>query len=308
MNKTDLEEPIAAASGPELNRRILARPHEAYDTAFGCPRNFLNNRFIYVVISARARGLSIGVNLNPDKHCNFHCAYCEVNFAELPRETALDLAVLAEELDQTLAWVHTGKIAEHPFYHGLPAELLRLRQVNLSGDGEPTLCPHFVEALQTVVHVRARGRLPFFKLVLMTNGTALDQPQVQDGLKLFTRHDEVWVKLDGGTQAYLDKVNQPGCPIESILSNILLLARRRPVVIQSLFPMIGGEEPPEEEIEEYALRLKELKAAGAQIPLVQIYSATRPTPNSECSHLPLKCLSRIAQTVRQKTGLTAEVF
>ena len=52
----------------------------------------------------------------------------------------------------------------------------------------------------------------------------------------------------------------------------------------------------------------ELKQAGAQIALVQIYSATRPTLHSECGHLPLKVLSNIVHTVRQTTGLKAEVF
>ena len=51
----------------------------AFTTAFGCPREFLNNRFVYLVISPRARGLAIGVNMNPAKHCNFDCPYCEVN-------------------------------------------------------------------------------------------------------------------------------------------------------------------------------------------------------------------------------------
>src|SRR5207249_5226900 len=86
------------------------------------------------------------------------------------------------------------------------------------------------------------------------------------------------------------------------------VGRQRPIVIQSLFPAIGGEEPPLEEIEQYARRLLELKEAGADISLVQIYSATRPSANSACGHLPLRVLSRIAQTVRQTTGLKAEVF
>ena len=80
------------------------------------------------------------------------------------------------------------------------------------------------------------------------------------------------------------------------------------MVIQSLFPAIHGEEPPFEEIKEYALRLKDLKAGGAQISLVQIYSAARPGINAECGHLPLRVLSQIAQTVRQMTGLRTEVF
>jgi hypothetical protein len=106
----------------------------------------------------------------------------------------------------------------------------------------------------------------------------------------------------------MNRVNRTDVSIERILSNILLVARRRPVVIQSLFPAINGLAPAREEIAQYAARLKELKEAGAQIPLVQIYSATRPTPNSECGHLPLKTLSQIAQAVRDVTGLRAEVF
>jgi hypothetical protein len=93
-----------------------------------------------------------------------------------------------------------------------------------------------------------------------------------------------------------------------ILSNILHLARQRPVVIQSLFPAINGEEPSAEDIQQYAQRLNELKSDGAQISLVQIYSANRPMSHAECGHLPLKTLSQIAQVVRQVAGLKAEVF
>jgi hypothetical protein len=56
------------------------------------------------------------------------------------------------------------------------------------------------------------------------------------------------------------------------------------------------------------MRLKELKAGGAQISLVQIYSAARPGVHAEWGHLPLRVLSQIAQTVRQIAGLRAEVF
>ena len=92
------------------------------------------------------------------------------------------------------------------------------------------------------------------------------------------------------------------------MANILFVARQRPVAIQSLFPSIRGQAPLPSEIEAYVQRLRDLKNAGAQISLVQIYSATRPTPHAECGHLPLRTLSHIAQRVRQGTGLPAEVF
>jgi wyosine [tRNA(Phe)-imidazoG37] synthetase (radical SAM superfamily) len=108
------------------------------ETAFGCPREFLDNRFVYVVVSPRARGLSIGVNMNPDKRCNFDCGYCEVNRKLPALEEKLDTDVMAEELRQTLARTHAGGLCDVPCYLGVPAELLQLRHVTLSGDGEPT--------------------------------------------------------------------------------------------------------------------------------------------------------------------------
>lgn len=290
----------------EQKLKAPVRNHQVADTAFGSPRDFLDNRFVYTVVSARARGLSVGVNMNPDKTCNFNCIYCEVHRNGEARQE-LDVDQMAEELKGTLALVRAGRLCERPSYRNLPDELLQLRHVALSGDGEPTLSPRFAEALQAVVHVRALGGYPF-KLVLITNGTGLDLPHVLNGLKYFTRSDEIWVKLDGGTRAYLNKVNRSDIPLEKILSNILVLGRQRPIVIQSLFPSFQGEEPTLAEIEQYAQRLLEIKNGGANISLVQIYSATRPSASSECGHLPLKTLSRIAQSVRQSTGLRAEVF
>jgi wyosine [tRNA(Phe)-imidazoG37] synthetase (radical SAM superfamily) len=276
-------------------------------TAFGSPRDFLDNRFVYAVVSARARGLSVGINMCPDKLCNFRCVYCEVHRnGDVPG--VMDVDLVAAELKRTLAFVRAGRLRERPWYRALPDELLQLRHIALSGDGEPTLSPAFAETLQAVAHVRAVGGFPFIKLVLLTNATGLDLPHVQQGLKSFTRSDEVWAKLDGGTQAYVNRVNRSEVPLEKVLSNILMLARQRPVVIQSLFPALLSEEPSLEEIEQYCQRLLELKNSGANIPLVQIYSATRPSINSESGHLPLRVLSRIAQIVRQTTGLPAEVF
>ena len=298
------------APGPELQiDGEKSASHKAPSaTAFDFPRDFLGHRFVYLAMSPRAGGLTIGVNMNPDQLCNFDCVYCEVDRRTPSPETVLDVAAMSEELEHTLALVHSGAIRMVPAYSALPEELLRLRHVALSGNGEPTLCPNFAEALESVVHVRARGGVPFFKIVLITNATGLDLEPVKNSLKLLIPSDEVWAKLDAGTQAFMDRVNRPQVPLEKVLANIRLLGRRRPVVIQSLFPMLDGQEPSAAEIEDYIQRLKELKAAGAVIPLVQIYSATRPMAHAECGHLSLKSLSRIAKQIRTATGLRAEVF
>jgi len=299
--------PTAAANVPDLQGNGiegLASPLPAMSSAY----DFLQNQYVYVIVSARARGLSVGVNLNPERRCNFDCLYCEVPRPMAGGNPPVNVEVMAREVERTLAYVQSNRLQQHPVLGTLPREFVQFRHLALSGLGEPTLCPNFVEVVQTLVHLRALGRLPYFHLVLVTNGSQLDHPSVQAGLKYFTATDEIWIKLDAGTPEYFLKINRTPVPYEKILNNILLVGRQRPVVIQSLFVSVEGEEPPARQIEQYAMRLKQLKQDGAQISLVQVYSATRPTHQPACSHLPLKSLSRIAQIVRCTTELPVEVF
>ncbi|HOW65274.1 MAG TPA: hypothetical protein P5186_05105 [Candidatus Paceibacterota bacterium] len=283
-------------------------PRPRLEQVFGEARNFLDNRFVYLVVSQRARGLSIGINLNPHQDCNFKCVYCEISRDQAQAETEFNVKQMAAELRKTLTQLQEGRLQELPEYRTVPEELIQLRVVTVSGDGEPTLCPSFEEAIQELIHLRAQAQFPFFKIVLITNGTGLHLPCVQNGLRWLTAQDEIWVKLDVGSQAHMNRVNRSAVPLEKILANILELGRQRPIIIQSLFPLLDEQEPSPEEIRDYVRRLDELKSAGAQIALVQIYSAHRPTRHPHCRHLSLKCLSQIAQQVRSATGLEAEVF
>jgi wyosine [tRNA(Phe)-imidazoG37] synthetase (radical SAM superfamily) len=223
----------------EVEETKEVRPPQV-ETASGCARNFLGNRFVYVVICARAGGLSIGLNLNPDKRCNFNCVYCEVNRQAPSAERELDVGVMAAELEKTLVLIHSGQIRRLAGYGALNADLLRLRHVAFSGDGEPTLCARFAEAVQEVVHVRARRVLPFFKMVLITNGSNLDSDAVQDGLRFFTCDDEIWIKLDAGTQECMDRINRSQIPLDKVMENTWLIGRKRPIIIQSLFPLLNA--------------------------------------------------------------------
>ena len=269
----------------------------------------LGGRHVYAVVSPRARGLSLGINLNPGKYCNFDCVYCEVDRrGTAPVNGAVDVDQIAVELEQALKRIHGGWLSTHPGFRNVSPDLLQLKHVTLSGEGEPTLCPNFHEVVETVVHLRASARVPFFKLVLVTNASGLDRAEVAYGVSLLARRDEIWAKLDGGTQAFMDRINKAETSLARILANIRALAQQRPVVIQTMAPAIDGRNPFEGELREYIARLNELKAAGAQIALVQIYSATRPGPRSECGHLPLMALSEIAKQVRASTSLRTEVF
>lgn len=220
----------------------------------------------------------------------------------------IDGGLLTRELEETLEAIRSGAVFRHPVYRRIPGELRTVGKVLLSGEGEPTLCPNFLEIIETVIQVRALGRHPFFRIVLETNGSGLDREQVLEGIGHFTSQDEVWIKLDAGTGERFRQINGVGIPFDRVLSRILGLGRRRPVVIHSLFANLDGSPPSKTEISDYLRCLTDLRSGGAVIGRVQIQSVSHLPADSGCVHLPLGTLSDIARRVRLEVGIEAEVF
>ncbi len=266
-------------------------------------------RFVQVVVSPRARGLSVRLNLNPDGHCNFDCVYCDVDRLRLCRmEVVPDIAVMMMELEEVLELIRAGRGGLLAGCAGAPPEYLRLGHVALSGSGEPTLCPIFDEVVEAVLHLRAQGNHGFFKVALITNSSGLQEPVVRRGLRMLTAQDEIWAKLDAGTADWFRQVNRSDVAHAEVVASILATARERPVVIQGLFPRMDGRPVPEVEQNAFAARLASMRGDGAQIQLVQVYSASRPPVDGRCSHATLVELSAIARRVREVSGLPASVF
>jgi wyosine [tRNA(Phe)-imidazoG37] synthetase (radical SAM superfamily) len=169
-----------------------------------------------------------------------------VSIAKYPteREQAVEIPRMIDELREVMTLVSTGSLKKRPYYEHLPSELLKLKHVSLSGDGELTLSPNFMEIIKSVVHFRALRLFPFFKLVLVTNGTRLNQASVFQGIQLLKNHeDEVWTKLDVGDQARFEAINGANESLESSITGIANIAKRRPVIIQSLQTSVHGKGP-----------------------------------------------------------------
>src|ERR1700686_4558724 len=101
-------------------------------------RKFQANRFVYPVLSRRSGGISLGVNLNPDKICNFDCIYCQVDRTRQSETRFVEMDALLLELEAMLRLVSSGELYESDEFAGTPAPLRRLNDIALSGDGEPT--------------------------------------------------------------------------------------------------------------------------------------------------------------------------
>jgi wyosine [tRNA(Phe)-imidazoG37] synthetase (radical SAM superfamily) len=272
-------------------------------------RSFEHFRFVYPVLSRRSHGISVGVNLNPDKVCNFDCIYCQVDRTTQSETQFVELDALVAELREVLQVVTSGEIYETAKFRNTPHELRRLNDMAFSGDGEPTTFRNFDKIISTCADLKRQLGLDHVKMVLITNASMFHREHVQRGLAILDEnHGEIWAKLDAGTEDYYKLIERTPIPFSRILENITTVARVRPIVIQSLFMRVAGEGPPAAEIEAFCDRLQEIVVAGGQISLVQVYTVARRPAESFVTPLDNVEVDAITRLVQERTGIPAAPF
>ncbi|HUE73315.1 MAG TPA: radical SAM protein [Pirellulaceae bacterium] len=272
-------------------------------------RSFDTNKFVYPVLSRRSEGISLGINLNPDKVCNFDCIYCQVDRTTQSETQFVEVERLLTELDATLDLVVSGEIYETEKFKHTPRELRRLNDIAFSGDGEPTTHKNFDEIIAACAEVKRRHGLDPVKMVLITNASMFHRLHVQRGLAILDANNgEIWAKLEAGTQEYFKLVDRTPIPFRQILENITAAAKVRPLVIQALFMRVHGQPPPAAELEAFCDRLNEITAAGGKLRLVQVYTVARQPAESFVAPLADAEVDAIVELVRRRTGIPAKAY
>lgn len=291
---------------PDMELSKTAAENAATDVFRQHERQFATYSYVYPVVSRRSRGLSIGINLNPDKICNFDCIYCQVDRSVPGGSAVVDVERLRDELEQCLRLALSGEIFQLPKFRSTPAELRRLNDIAFSGDGEPTTCRNLDEIVAACAEIKDRLGAGQVKMVLITNASMFHRPRVKAALELLDRHQgEIWAKLDAGTEEYYRRVDRTTIPFQQILDNLLEAARKRPIVIQSLFMKVAGQPPSHEEIQAYGERLKWICRNGGQIRYVQIYTVARPPAEAYVSALSDAEVDAIRDQVVRITAIPA---
>jgi len=255
------------------------------------------------VYSRRSGGLSVGINLYPDtKSCPFDCPYCEVfpfstNAVFSPEQMERDLrAVIADVQERNIP----------------------VKDICFSGNGEPSLSPHFPAALQVAASKRSE-LVPSAELVLITNGAGLLQPPIFSLLQDAATGKaalNIWLKLDAGTPAWYQKINRSAIPFAERITPIKAFAACAPVTIQTMLCAVDGAAPPPEEAQAWETLVCELAAiakngTGGGIRTVQIYGKARPAPEDPIAEeLPADYLEERAASLRRAftaQGITTPV-
>ena len=258
-------------------------------------------RYVYPVVSRRAGGVSLGINLNVNNACNWACVYCQVENLTRGGPPPVDLILLERELDGFLEEALHGDF----MLREVPPESRRLVDVAFSGNGEPTSAPEFPEAVRVVRQILERhglaGKLP---LRLITNGSLLHRLAVRDGVRaLGELGGEVWFKIDRASGAEVEAIN--GVPMngEKIRLNLVRCAELATTWIQTCWFALDGAAPDAASRAAYCALLEPVAPLLAG---VHLYGLARPSLQPAAprlQRLEAEELERFAGEIREKTGI-----
>ncbi|MFN4343184.1 MAG: radical SAM protein [Azonexus sp.] len=258
-------------------------------------------RYVYPVISRRAGGVSVGINLNPNNACNWACVYCQVENLTRGGPPPIDLLRLEHELhgflDQLL---HGDFMVCH-----VPVEARQLVDVAFSGNGEPTSAPEFSEAVACVGRVIERlglkGKIP---IRLITNGSLFHRTAVQQGVRrLAELGGEVWFKIDRAIEAEMHEVNGVPGNQERVLKNLEISAKIAPTWVQTCWFRIDGRAPSEASRQAYCALLRKVNDGLAGVHLYGLARASKQEAASRLSAVTADELMAFAGQIEEETGI-----
>lgn len=242
---------------------------------------------IYGPILSRRLGRSLGINLLPvnRKVCSFNCIYCQYGEGKVDdsKKNCTDFPSVSEVLDAV----------RHAMKKPRTIEFL-----TLSGNGEPTLHPDFVEIVQGILSLRKELR-PEARLGIFTNASRVHEPGINVTLQMF---DLPMMKLDSGEEVTFKAINRPAHSIQfqEIITGLKSLPH---LMIQSL--LFDGEvsNVRGDAYEAWASLLAELNPK-----LIHIYSTARPTACAGVEGVSFQRLNAIAQDLEKRYRLKVMTF
>ncbi|CAB1368645.1 radical SAM protein [Denitratisoma oestradiolicum] len=273
-------------------------------TATDHSRDSAGLTYVYPVISRRAGGVSIGINLNPNNACNWRCIYCQVPDLVRGGPPAIDLELLKAELDGFLDDIVHGDFMEKR----VPEGARRLMDLAFSGNGEPTSAAEFPAAVELAAGALERhGLKGRCELRLISNGSLMDRKAVQQGVARLGAHGgEVWFKVDGVTAAALARINSTRTTLEALVRRLGISAGLCRTWVQTCVFTLDGEPPAAREVDAY---VETLAGFAGRIAGVLLYPLARPSLQAEAGRLgqPSAAWVQALETRLREAGLVVRV-
>ncbi|NPA88052.1 radical SAM protein [Caminibacter pacificus] len=154
-------------------------------------------KYIFGPVASRRFGMSLGVDLSPDKkRCNFDCIYCE-----LEPEKPVDFYDNPPEVEEIMEDIKRA-VKRYDFDF-----------LTITSNGEPTLYPYLSELIDEIDKIKQ------FKTLILSNSSTINKKEIQEALK---KLDIVKLSLDAVTPSIFKKIDRPhkSIKIEDIIEGI----------------------------------------------------------------------------------------
>jgi wyosine [tRNA(Phe)-imidazoG37] synthetase (radical SAM superfamily) len=245
-------------------------------------RDLRGYKYVYPVVSRRAGGLSVGINLNTNNACNWRCIYCQVPNLVRGAPLPVSLPDLNFELTSFLQKVLVGNYLSEE----IPEGMRRLNDIAFSGNGEPTSSPNFSDVVELVAQARSDLSVDAsVKTVLITNGSLIHQKDVQLGIRrIKTITGEVWFKVDSVTKEGVARINDSPFSLRKTSSNLETVASLCDTWIQTCVFDFDGLPPSEHEQNSYLKFLRDV-ALNANVRGVLLYGVARKSYQPEAPRI-----------------------
>ncbi len=241
-------------------------------------------RYVYAVVSRRAGGVSVGINLNTNNACNWRCIYCQVPELTRGAPPPVDMALLERELRAFLQQLLHGDFMQQR----VPEGMRRIADIAISGNGEPTSSEGFADVIDLVCRLKQELGLPQqVKLVLITNGSLMQREYVQRGLRRMAQENgEVWFKLDRASEAGMRFVNDTQMKLDRVRENLrIAIECCRNTWLQTCWFTVDGLPPEKQDETDYLNFIDMLLSHGIRPRGVLLYTLARPSLQPEAPRL-----------------------
>lgn len=269
-----------------------------------------HNLWVYPVISRRAGGLSIGINLNLDKRCNFDCAYCQVDRTVPGPKEKIDVARIEQEIENIVSEYEKNGLANFSTFKGVEENHRIIKDICLSGDGESTTVKEFPDVCKMMRSLQDKYSNHPLQLTLITNATLLGSPNVQKGLALLTeKKGEIWAKLDAGSERWYQKISRSKVPLETVQRNIESAVQKFPLRVQTMLCKVGDDYLDDSETELYVKRLKRIyEASPENLKGIQLYGVVRHTALPSVFPIEKEYFEFVAGEIRKQIPTEIDIY
>ena len=253
----------------------------------------LQDAAVYGPIHSRRYGYSLGINPLPVtyKFCDFDCVYCQYGWTPRVGSVATKTDEKIKPLAELISEIETS-------FQKMKAKNTLVDVITIAGNGEPTLYPQFLEFVTALLKLRDQY-YPKVKIGILSDSSQCYRPEIKKALEML---DERCMKLDGGDEETIEKINKP---VESfdLERTIEALSKLKDITIQSLFVHGSFDNTKPKQIEHWTDAIRRIRPAS-----VQVYTVDRPPADSGIRVVPIEKLREISEWCQSKTGILIEVF